>query len=574
MFVLFQASTGMSTVSQAAQRLSRLFARLTEPLPFLSDDHERQRSHVFSLGSLSGIGFTLLTFGYMAFIDRGPVWQSGLALTMFIGFSLTYTISRTHYYAWGKLIINALAMILFLIIVYFDPTTPSLIMALLPVYLAGYYDELRYALINWLLMIGLMLFARVWLSGNWFESNTFILMMIIFGALTIIQMSITRAVQRKLVGQKRELAVSQMRLRAAIDSSQHLFMLLEPIRDQTGQVIDYELADLNTRLREEYHMAPGLRMSQWENSLISPQLRRKVALTMLGVLESRQPATGEYELTDGRTYEYEIVSAGDGLALSANDITDRRLVEAQRFALQAEQQRVVTLQKLVESLSHDFNTHLAIIRLAVYLAGKASDNSPKVDAKLTQIAEHTEQLIRMVADMLELAHLDDDAALELAYSETPLSELLERLVGSLQKINSKRQTLRLVVTACDAAIWIDRQRLTMALFHVLDNAIKFTPESGEILVSCTGDAQHVVIEILDSGSGIAAADLPHIFEHFYRGAAHRPADSGSGLGLSIAKRIVEAHGGSIQAENAAAGGARIRVTLPTAPRPDAVPPSA
>ena len=109
----------------------------------------------------------------------------------------------------------------------------------------------------------------------------------------------------------------------------------------------------------------------------------------------------------------------------------------------------------------------------------------------------------------------------------------------------------------------DRGTLRRLLIVLLDNAVKYTPAGGKVRISVNHEAQRAVVEVRDSGVGINEADLPHIFERFYRSDKSRSRDSGgAGLGLSIAKWIVEAHRGAIQVESQPERGSTFRVLLP------------
>jgi signal transduction histidine kinase len=109
----------------------------------------------------------------------------------------------------------------------------------------------------------------------------------------------------------------------------------------------------------------------------------------------------------------------------------------------------------------------------------------------------------------------------------------------------------------------DSDRITQVLLNLLDNARRHTPAGGHIRISATPGEKMLTVSVCDTGAGIDAADLPHIFEHFYRADRSRTgATGGSGLGLSIVKAIITAHGGTIRAESIPGQGTRIIFTLP------------
>jgi len=113
-------------------------------------------------------------------------------------------------------------------------------------------------------------------------------------------------------------------------------------------------------------------------------------------------------------------------------------------------------------------------------------------------------------------------------------------------------------------VLIDAQQVMRAFLNLVQNAIQHTPAGGQIALGACQARGMVTVEVRDTGNGIAAGDLPRIFERFYRGDPARSRDAGAGLGLAIARGIVEAHGGTIWAESAPGGGTSIRFTLPIA----------
>ncbi len=110
-------------------------------------------------------------------------------------------------------------------------------------------------------------------------------------------------------------------------------------------------------------------------------------------------------------------------------------------------------------------------------------------------------------------------------------------------------------------IWVDSNLLVQAIYNLLDNAVKYSPDGSSIEINGRQEANSVIVEVADHGSGIPEKDLDHVFEKFYR--VQRPDKiTGTGLGLTISRGIVEAHGGKIIAENRMGGGTIIRMRLP------------
>jgi signal transduction histidine kinase len=119
-----------------------------------------------------------------------------------------------------------------------------------------------------------------------------------------------------------------------------------------------------------------------------------------------------------------------------------------------------------------------------------------------------------------------------------------------------------VQMASDVAVQLDPRLTTAALAHVLENAAQYSPRETPIVVTADVSAQGLAISVRDHGPGIAAHDLPHLFERFYRGAGSRRRSAGTGMGLSIARGLLAAEEGRISAENCSDGGARFTIAVP------------
>lgn len=228
---------------------------------------------------------------------------------------------------------------------------------------------------------------------------------------------------------------------------------------------------------------------------------------------------------------------------------------------------------LVAAISHDLRTPLAAMRamLEAIQDGVVSD-SETVTAYHNRILDEVDRLSRLIDDLFELSRLDA-GAIRLDLVPVRLCDLLSEAVDSLRPTAERRGiSLRLSVSDRVTQIDVDPGQMQRVLLNLVQNAIRHTPTGGSVEVTAVPAGNRVRIDVVDSGEGIAPDDLPHIFDRFYRGeksrVRHDPRDgtAGAGLGLAIAKAIVEAHGGSIWAENAPAKGARLVLTLPIASR--------
>ncbi|MDO9107614.1 MAG: ATP-binding protein, partial [Coriobacteriia bacterium] len=147
-----------------------------------------------------------------------------------------------------------------------------------------------------------------------------------------------------------------------------------------------------------------------------------------------------------------------------------------------------------------------------------------------------------------------------------LSSLLAEVVAKARSLGPRRITLR-----CSAALWVigDPDALEQALLNVMRNAVQHTKIDGEISVSCSAEHEHARIEIADDGPGLKPEDADRVFDRFYRASGPRPSDSGgSGLGLSITRRLLEQHSGSIEALSDGRSGARFIIQVPLTGSPE------
>jgi signal transduction histidine kinase len=212
-------------------------------------------------------------------------------------------------------------------------------------------------------------------------------------------------------------------------------------------------------------------------------------------------------------------------------------------------------KELLANVSHELRTPLARIKVALELID-APDES--VHRRLLTVGEEVDELDRLVADVLTATRLDL-AALPLRKVRIEVGALVEK---ARQRALALDPALPIAARVDPGlAVEADEALLSRALDNLLDNARKYANGSPiEVGARCEGD--EAILSVRDHGPGIAAADLPRVFEPFFRGEGVPGNAAGFGLGLSLARRVAEAHGGAARAQNADGGGARIEMRLP------------
>jgi len=239
---------------------------------------------------------------------------------------------------------------------------------------------------------------------------------------------------------------------------------------------------------------------------------------------------------------------------------------AQLEQMEMEKRRLdLARRDLVAWASHDLRTPLASLRVMLEALADGVVTDPETVARyLRQSRAEIERMSALINDLFELAQLDT-GNLVLKYEASALSDLIsDTLEGFTARAQAKGVQLGGAVEADVDPVWIAPEKISRVLQNLVENAIRHTPSGGAIQLQAAKQAGQVRLVVQDTGSGIAPADLPRVFERFYRGDAARGREqgNGAGLGLAIAKGIVEAHGGQIGVESELGQGTRMIVTLP------------
>ena len=218
-------------------------------------------------------------------------------------------------------------------------------------------------------------------------------------------------------------------------------------------------------------------------------------------------------------------------------------------------------RNMIADIAHELRTPLAVIQgnLEALMDG-VYDLTPE---NVASVHKQTVVLTRLVGDLRDLA-LAEAGQLHLERKPVSLQEVISQVIESLEsQAREKTVTLKFEVEGSLPNVMADEQRITQVLFNLLSNALRHTSAGGTITTGAELRQERVLVSVRDTGTGIAAEDLPHVFERFYRADRSRARSTGgSGLGLTIAKQIIEAHGGQIWAQSWLGAGSTFAFSLP------------
>jgi two-component system sensor histidine kinase KdpD len=218
---------------------------------------------------------------------------------------------------------------------------------------------------------------------------------------------------------------------------------------------------------------------------------------------------------------------------------------------------------LLASLGHDLRTPLTAIRVA---ASNLRASGPDADARMEQsdvIFAEVERLTRLFQNILVMARIDARGVV----TEPRWTHPSELVAAAREQVEHTLERHKLEVTIDpDRPVRLDPRLTATALAHLLENAAQYAPEGSTIDLRVRTTDDGLTIQVRDRGPGIAAADLPHLFERFYRGDAARSRASGTGMGLWIAREVLAVERGRVWAENCQDGGAQFTIVVPVTVR--------
>ncbi len=238
----------------------------------------------------------------------------------------------------------------------------------------------------------------------------------------------------------------------------------------------------------------------------------------------------------------------EGLLLRISDITPLRRYERSK-------------KEFVVNVSHELKTPITVLKATLETI-REEELNPHVRRLVEKALSRVEEMSQLINDLLIIAKLESGEE-SLNKESLNLKELVDALLKDWEELAQKRRVGLINEVEKTAKVYADREKLTILLKNLIDNAVKYNKESGKAGVRYRSENGWDVVEVWDTGVGIAKEHLPFIFDRFYRADRSRSKDvPGTGLGLSIVKHIALSHGGKVEVESKEGQGSVFRVFLP------------
>jgi len=360
---------------------------------------------------------------------------------------------------------------------------------------------------------------------------------------------------------ERQLRISEERFRAVQEASPDGFTVLEAVRDPAGRIVDFvwvyaneAAARMAKRPRE---WLPGRRVLE-----VHPGNRESGLFERyVQVVETGTPWVTEM------AYQYDgldmfarlaVARVGDGVAVSTVDLSERR--RAEEALVEADRQK----DEFLAMLAHELRNPLAPIRSSSEVLARILPNEPRARAVIEVLQRQVNHLSHLVDDLLDVSRITQ-GRIELNMATVDVADVIAQAVETVESaIRERGHDLRILSSYRSLYVHGDVARLVQCLVNLLNNAIKYTDRGGRILLESRQEEGNAVIEVSDNGFGVAPNLLPRIFDLFVQ--SDRTLDrsqGGLGIGLSVVKRLIERHGGTVSVRSDGPGqGAVFTLRLP------------
>ncbi|HET9387274.1 MAG TPA: HAMP domain-containing sensor histidine kinase [Gemmatimonadales bacterium] len=269
------------------------------------------------------------------------------------------------------------------------------------------------------------------------------------------------------------------------------------------------------------------------------------------------------EITDGRSLHRRLA-----LPMTRDELS--RLAETVNQMMTRLERSFAALRRFTADASHELKTPLTVVRAGVERAITRADMPQEALAPLEETLQEVNRMTELLDALLTLARADEGRA-ELHREPVDLREIIEE-AGETGELLAEHAGVRIEIRLPPepVVVAVDRSRLRQLALNLIENAVKYTPQGGQVSVELAGSDGRVTFTVADTGIGIAPGDLPHVFDRFWRADSARTRTSeraGTGLGLAICKWIAEAHGGTIEVQSRPGRGTTFTVGLPRSDKP-------
>jgi two-component system phosphate regulon sensor histidine kinase PhoR len=339
----------------------------------------------------------------------------------------------------------------------------------------------------------------------------------------------------------REVEKERARLDAFLSSTTDLIIVVDS---------DQRIVLANPAAREVF----GQRQ-EWENHQLSKIVKNEVLLDLFDKAHRHKATLGEVPLPDGRTFQAGLspVSSGDeqfaGWVVAMQDVT---------YLKELDQMKT----DFMNAVSHDLRSPLSGIAIATHMVSKMGQVNDQQQSLLENIEQRVAEMTELIDGMLDLARIE--ANIDMEMEPCAIAPAIAKVVNQLRtQIQDKELKVDLEVSANLPPVMGDAWRLRQVLSNLVNNSIKYTPAGGRITITASTGEDEIVVSVQDTGLGISLVDQPYIFDKFYRvGRPEMTGIKGAGLGLAIARSIVERLGGRIEVQSELNVGSTFSFALP------------
>jgi signal transduction histidine kinase len=214
----------------------------------------------------------------------------------------------------------------------------------------------------------------------------------------------------------------------------------------------------------------------------------------------------------------------------------------------------------LDAVAHDLRTPLMRLRVSASRALGSGAGAEDSREALSDCLEEADRVRDMLDSLMDISEAEA-GVMVLHLESVPVARLFAEVAGLFEDVAEEKGVVLRIEDAGALALRADRTRILQALANLVDNAVKYTSAGGEVVLGARRDGPSVVVTVTDTGIGIPAEDLPHVWERLFRGDRSR-SERGLGLGLSLVKAIAVAHGGSVAVDSSPGKGSRFTLRLP------------